>query len=221
MYAFLNKVVINRFVIILNSFEHPSDNLLIYFIYYCYLKYSFFPISLGLHLILRSNRKPANHPRPGVCLRVKGELAPDGRLAAVPGGACRCRQRLVEGLRQQHAPLSGAAGLYFASQTENHCRAVGPDVSQRNSRLPANTPGASAPPRLRFQVRAPHRRGWNCPLRSAAAAGGGTLRSLLAAVASRAVRRSVGWRGRLTSGQSLEVAVQSWSRFPSCARQRS
>lgn len=69
-----------------------------------------------------------------------------------PAGVARASLRVP---RQQHVPHCGAAGLYFASQPENQCRAVGPDVWQRSSRLPASTPGALAPQRLRFQVRPP------------------------------------------------------------------
>lgn len=42
-----------------------------------------------------------------------------------PAGVARASLRVS---RQQHVPHSGAAGLCFASQTENHCRAVGLDV---------------------------------------------------------------------------------------------
>lgn len=45
-----------------------------------------------------------------------------------PGGPAGVARASLRVSRQQHVPLRGAAGLYFASQTENHCRAVGLDV---------------------------------------------------------------------------------------------
>lgn len=57
----------------------------------------------------------------GTCRLNSGWLLCPGE----PAGVARAPLRVSH---QQHVPHRGAAGLYFASQTENHCRADGLDV---------------------------------------------------------------------------------------------